>query len=114
MPASAIFRIFAGINKAFAVGLDELVELAVVDVVAVGFTRQHGAQRVMKIVIPLAIERESAALPRPYQARVIGCALGKQKHLAVEVSRLLVHSIGKLFEERVRGVVEDRMDGVEP
>ena len=68
----------------------------------------------VEIVSPLRIEPDSASLRRRDQARVVQIALSDQIHRAPQLTAARVHRFRKLLQERVRGFIVDRVDGVEP
>src|ERR1700730_13031707 len=81
-PAKA--RIFSRINEAFAVSFHELLKFTIILIVAVLLGGEHGAQRMMEVIVPLRIETQTADLASADQTRVIGGAFGKEQQATVE------------------------------
>src|ERR671925_1883369 len=75
VPALAEPRVFAGIREAIAVGIDQMLELAVIFVVAAVLASQQRAQGVMKVIAPDGIQTISSAIARANQTRVVSGAL---------------------------------------
>jgi hypothetical protein len=55
VPAPAVFRNFPRIDKAFPVGLHEMIEFAVVFVIAALFFSEQAMEGMMKIIVPLSV-----------------------------------------------------------
>ena len=106
-------RILAGINKAFAIGFDQLGKVAIIAVVPAAVACKQRAQRMMKIVVPLGVERITTALAGAQQARVVIGAFGKQKHSPVETACFPSDGGAQFLEKRHRRAVKNRVDCIE-
>ena len=67
----------------------------------------------VKIVIPHGVESPSAYLRRADHPRIVAITLRDQMDFAAERLGSGMNGRAKLFEERPRGVVHNRVDGVE-
>ena len=68
----------------------------------------------MKVIVPLCVQAVSAQFGWPDDPRVVECALRDHIHPPIQRGALLMDTFGKLFEEVQCGVIENRVNRVEP
>src|SRR5262250_2687367 len=110
-PAKA--RIFSRVDETFPVSFHELLEVAIILIIAALLGRERGAQRMMEVIIPLGIETKTAEFTSADQAGVIGGAFGKEHQATVEVLGLFSYGITELFKKSEGRMVENRMYSIE-
>src|SRR5262245_41166661 len=114
MPSLTILGIFAGIHEPLAKCLGQLFDLPKIPVITAPITGEQNTQGMVKVIIPLGIERKASQLARPDDAGIVERTLGDGAYPPIQALGVSVQRQAKLFEKRPRGVIQDGMDGVEP
>ena len=84
-----------------------------VDVVGLALTGHESVEGVVDVVVPLRIEPEPALGARRDDGRVVQIRLGDEQQRAPQVFGKELDPFGQFAQNVVRGVVAQRMDGVE-
>src|SRR5207248_11373519 len=93
-----ILEVFALKNETLIQCLGDLLELAVILVIAITFVRQHRMHRVMEIVAPHCVITKPSALRRTNQLRVIRVRLCNDADFTPKLSPKVMHAQRKLLQ----------------
>ena len=110
----AISRVFAGIHKPLAKCLGQLLEVTEILVVPAPIVGEQDVQSMVKIVIPLGIERIAPQFAWSDDAGIVQRTLGDGINPPIQALGTSVQRQAEFFEKRLGGVVDNGMDGIEP
>jgi hypothetical protein len=113
MPPPAIRRVVAGIHKALAKRLGQMFKLPKILIIATPIAGEQDVQGMVKIVIPLGIEAIAPELTWSDDAGIVQRTLGDDVNPPIQVLGARVQRQAEFLEKRLRGVVQDGVDGVE-
>src|SRR5206468_12245557 len=106
-------RVLADVEVAGGEDMREVADFAEARVVTVLLAGEEDVQRVVEVVAPLRVEAEAEARGGGDDARVVEIALRDRPDAAAETLGAFAHGGREVLQERLGGVIDDGVHGVD-